>query len=186
MMAAVLLCALLGAYVYRHYFSAREVPWLNMSAEAPVSIIEIAGDVSNPGVFFFDHTPTIDEALGASGEQRARRQVDGSDPVDSALTTGSLLQVHSVQDGVAIDLLEIEAEKRVLFEIPLDLNAVSEDDLVTIPGIGPGTSREIVVYRNNHGNFPNVEALKNVKGIGKKKFSRIEKYFFAVADSLKQ
>jgi competence protein ComEA len=179
MMAAVLLCALLGLYVYRHYVSAREVPWLKTSAEAPVSIIEIAGDVSNPGVFFFDHDPTIAEVLGASGAQRACRQRDGSNSVDRVLTAGTLLQVRSVQEGFAIDLLEMGAGKKVLFEIPLDLNAVSEEDLITIPGIGPGTSQKIVAYRNNHGNFPNVEALNNVKGIGKKKFRKIEKYFFA-------
>jgi len=183
MVAAVLLCALLGLYVYRHYFSARELPSLKTNAQAPLSIVEVAGDVSNPGVFFFDHAPTVAEALVASGEHRACHQLEASNAVSRELATGTLLQVHRAQDGIAIDFLQMEAEKKVLFEIPLDLNAVSEEDLVHIPGIGPGTAHEIVAHRNNHGNFPNVEALKNVKGIGNKKLRRIEKHFSTAADS---
>jgi len=182
-MAAVLLCALLGLYMYRHYFSARELSLLETNARAPLIIIEVKGDVSNPGVFYFDHSPTVAEALGASGENIEYLQANSSKAPGRELTTGTLIQVHRAQKGVAIDLFQMEAEKRILFEIPLDLNAVSEEDLSSIPGIGPKTSQKIVAYREKHGYFPKVEALKNVKGIGNKKFRRIQKYFSTVADS---
>ena len=80
----------------------------------------------------------------------------------------------------------MKAEKRILFKIPLDLNAVSEEDLLSIPGIGPKTSQEIVAYRNKHGHFRKVEALTNVKGIGNKTLRKIQKYFFTVAESPQQ
>lgn len=185
-MAAVLLCALLGLYMYRHYFSVRELPLLETKVRAPFIIIEVAGDVSNPGVVFFDHSPTVAEALAASGASRECLQADSSKAAGRELTTGTLIQVHRAQRGGAIDLFQMDAEKRILFEIPLDLNAVSEEDLSSIPGIGPKTSQEIVAYRNKHGHFPKVEALTNVKGIGNKTLRKIQKYFFTVAESLQQ
>jgi competence protein ComEA len=181
-MAAVFLCAVLALYAYRHYFSEGRLPALETSSGASLTIIEVAGDTSNPGVFFFDHAPTVAEALAASGEQSVFHQVDASDASSGELTTGTLVRVQRAEDGIAVNLLQMEAEKRVLFEIPLDLNGVSEEDLVSIPGIGPGTAREIVAYRKNHGNFPNVEALKSVKGIGNKKFGEIKKWFSTGAD----
>jgi competence ComEA-like helix-hairpin-helix protein len=119
----------------------------------------------------------------ASGEQGGCRGSEGSEATNRALAPGALLKVHCAEGEVAVDLLEMEPAKKVLFEIPLDLNAVSEEDLVTIPGIGPRTSQEIVAYRNKHGNFPNVKALRRVKGIGKKKLEKLEKYFYAQSES---
>jgi competence protein ComEA len=70
----------------------------------------------------------------------------------------------------------MEAEKRVLFEIPLDLNTVSTKDLLNIPGIGPETAQAIIAHRRMHGEFASLEALKNVKGIGPKRFRSIKRF----------
>jgi len=182
-MAALLLCALLGSYVYRHHWSKRDLSLPETDARAPVSVIEVAGDVSNPGVLFFDHAPTAAEVLAAHGEGIVGIEADSYKAADRALTTGTSLRVHRVPGGVAIDLSLMDAEKRILLEIPLDLNAVSEEDLVSIPGIGLKTAQEIVAYRNKFGLFPEVAALKNVKGIGNHRFRKVEKYFFTKTDS---
>ncbi len=55
----------------------------------------------------------------------------------------------------------------------LDLNRASEREIETLPGIGPVLAERIVKYRQSRGAFRDVEQLRNVKGIGKKKFNRI-------------
>jgi len=71
----------------------------------------------------------------------------------------------------------MEARKLLIFSIPLDLNRVSAEDLALIPGIGESLAREIVAYRERRKGFRSVEELKNVKGIGEKKFQSLESHF---------
>jgi competence protein ComEA len=55
----------------------------------------------------------------------------------------------------------------------LDLNRATEQDFIALPGIGPVLAGRIVEYRKEAGGFHQVEDLRDVKGIGKKKFDRI-------------
>ena len=71
----------------------------------------------------------------------------------------------------------MEAPKLLAFSIPLDLNRVSVEDLCLIPGIGESLAREIVSYRERKKGFRSVEELKNVKGIGEKKWKEFTEFF---------
>jgi competence protein ComEA len=55
----------------------------------------------------------------------------------------------------------------------LDLNSATEQDFEALPGIGLVLAERIVEYRQAHGAFRDVDQLRLVKGIGKKKFDRI-------------
>jgi len=59
----------------------------------------------------------------------------------------------------------------------LDLNRVSLEDLVGVPGIGPRMAQAIVDLRMKSGSFKQVEDLLEVTGIKKKKFAAIAGYF---------
>ena len=69
------------------------------------------------------------------------------------------------------------ANKLLVFSIPLDLNRVSPEDLCLIPGIGESLAQEIVAYRERRRGFRSVEELKNVKGIGEKKYQSFKTIF---------
>lgn len=56
----------------------------------------------------------------------------------------------------------------------LDLNVATEQQIESLPGIGPVLAERIVAYRQSSGSFDNVEQLRRVRGIGKKKFDRIK------------
>lgn len=55
----------------------------------------------------------------------------------------------------------------------VDLNRATEKDFEALPGIGPVLAERIVEYRQSRGAFREVDQLRHVKGIGKKKFERI-------------
>lgn len=62
------------------------------------------------------------------------------------------------------------------YEIKYDLRNVTNDELITIPGIGAKKAEDILNYRESNGFNSKIDLL-NVKGIGKTTLSKIEKYF---------
>ena len=55
----------------------------------------------------------------------------------------------------------------------VNINTASVEELSTLPGIGQGTAEKIVNYRKDH-KFKTISDLKEVKGIGEKKFEKIK------------
>jgi len=62
----------------------------------------------------------------------------------------------------------------------INLNTATKDELVALPGIGPAKAQAILDYRNAHGAFKSVEELKDVKGIGAKRFEKLKGEFTVV------
>lgn len=56
----------------------------------------------------------------------------------------------------------------------IDINKADAFELERLPGIGPVLAQEIVFYRDGVGRFKDTEELKNIKGIGDKKFEKIK------------
>jgi competence protein ComEA len=81
------------------------------------------------------------------------------------------------QEMIKIKLGRMEANKLLVFSVPLDLNRVSVEDLCLIPGIGESLAKEIVTYRKRQRGFRSVEELKNVKGIGEEKWKTFKTFF---------
>ena len=59
----------------------------------------------------------------------------------------------------------------------INLNAATKEDLVALPGIGPVKADAILDYRRAHGGFKSVEELKDVKGIGAKRYEKLKGEF---------
>jgi competence protein ComEA len=56
----------------------------------------------------------------------------------------------------------------------INLNTATEEQLQSLPGIGPSSAKNILEYRNKAGKFNRIEEIINVKGIGEKKFQKIK------------
>ena len=67
----------------------------------------------------------------------------------------------------------------------LNLNTATKDDLIALPGIGPAKAQAILDYRSAHGQFKSVEELKDVKGIGAKRFEKLKGELTVVGASVK-
>lgn len=55
----------------------------------------------------------------------------------------------------------------------VDLNRATASDLEGLPGIGPKLAKRVIDHRVTKGPFTKVEDLRQVKGIGRKKFDRL-------------
>ena len=56
----------------------------------------------------------------------------------------------------------------------VDLNTATKDELIALPGVGPSRAQAILEYRRANGGFKSVEELKDVKGIGAKRFEKLK------------
>lgn len=79
------------------------------------------------------------------------------------------------------DILTIPAKSDILSEtFPknelLNLNNVSEDELIVLLGIPPIVAKEIIAYRNTYGDFVYISELKNVPGMTQSIYEEIRPY----------
>ena len=133
--------------------------------------------MENPGIYIFQKPPTIKEAIEQSGGMKEPALFE-KNSLAEVLETGTKLHARKESSQeIKIKMERMEANKLLVFSIPLDLNRVSMEDLCLIPGIGESLAREIVTYRERRKGFRSVEELKNVKGIGEKKYQSLKTFF---------
>ena len=58
----------------------------------------------------------------------------------------------------------------------VDINHADQEELESLPGIGPSLAGAILAYREEAGPFQRVEDLMNIRGIGEKKFEKLRPY----------
>jgi competence protein ComEA len=199
---------LLGSLYFRFYY-----PPLSPSSEESIkeTVVEVLGEVQNPGVYLFQNTPTLKEAIEKAGGMKETAHFDETSSTE-ILETGTLLTVmkeptqiyrsppHSSplpprerekseaallkrgpvgikHEEIKVRISRMEANKLLVFSLPLDLNRVSKEDLCLIQGIGESLAQEIITYRERSRGFRSVEELKKVKGIGEKKYQSIKNFF---------
>ena len=57
---------------------------------------------------------------------------------------------------------------------PVSLNTATLEQLDTLDGIGPTTAQKILDWRKQHGGFGSVDDLKQISGIGPKRFDALK------------
>jgi competence protein ComEA len=185
---------LLGSLTFKFYYYPRSTPSGEPLKEV---VVEVLGEVRQPGIYLYQDPPNLRQAIERAGGLKETAQFDTT-LSSTILETGTLLTVtrdpsqippplpapNGGQKGVKQDEIKIRVgrmavNKLLVFSIPLDLNHVSVEDLCLIPGIGKSLAREMITYRERRKGFRSVEELKNVRGIGEKKYQDLKGFFVA-------
>lgn len=147
------------------------------SPSSPPVLVDVAGKVRRPGVVRLPAGSRVADALRAAGGVRpgtglaglnqARLLSDGEQIVAGASPppagpVGAAGPAASGGGGTAGAALAPTG--------PLSLSTASVGELDTLPGVGPVLAQHIVDYRTAHGSFRSVDELREVDGIGARRF----------------
>ena len=94
------------------------------------------------------------------------------------LNDGMKIMINSVSGKNDIVVTKIASAERLALGMPLNINQVTEDELLLITGIGQATAEKILDLRSKLGRFRNIEQLMEIKGIKEKKLAEIRKYLY--------
>jgi competence protein ComEA len=185
---------LLGSLTFKFCYPPRSTPSGEPEKEV---VVEVLGEVRQPGIYLYQDPPKLRQAIERAGGLKETAQFDAT-LSSTILETGTLLTVtrgpsrpfpplaasngrqrEMNQDEIKIRVGRMAVNKLLVFSIPLDLNHVSVEDLCLIPGIGKSLAQEILIYRERRKGFRSVEELRNVKGIGEKKYQDLKGFFAA-------
>ncbi|MFD8845886.1 helix-hairpin-helix domain-containing protein [Streptomyces pseudogriseolus] len=137
---------------------------------APEIMVDVSGKVRDPGVHRLPAGSRVEDALKAAGGvrpgtrtgglNRARFLVDGEQlVVGGPAPAGAAAPAAPASTGTAVPAA------------PVSLNTATVDQLDTLPGVGPVLARHIVDYRTRNGGFRSVDELREVNGIGDRRFA---------------
>jgi len=158
-----------------YYFSSyqnKEYFIRNGDKSAGPMIVEIIGDTAYNGIYFMPEKSTVADVLKTAGN----RDIGTPDKtiLEMQLSTGKTIEIRS--DG-HLNIMEMSSTKRLLFDIPINLNKANTNDLILVPGIGKKTAEQIIQFRRVNGDFQRLEDLMKIRGIKEKKFVKLKKYF---------
>jgi len=145
------------------------------SAAPALLVVSVAGKVHRPGLVEVPEGARVADVLEAAGGV-----LPGFDP--SALNLA-----RHVADGEQIAVGVPAAPDAAPAPAPgpappvgggappgkVDLNSATADQLDTLPGVGPVTAQRIVEWRTRNGRFTRVEQLREIEGIGERRFAQL-------------
>ncbi|WP_432166306.1 helix-hairpin-helix domain-containing protein [Streptomyces sp. bgisy031] len=144
-------------------------------------VVDVSGKVRSPGIHRLPAGSRVADALRAAGGirpgvdptgiNRARLLADGEQVVVGAPAapggSGSAGSAGAGSAGTAAGTGAAPAG-------PIGLNTATAEQLDTLPGVGPVLAQHIIDYRTEHGGFRSVDELREVNGIGDRRFSDLQ------------
>lgn len=136
-----------------------------------VVVVDVAGKVRRPGVVTLPAGSRVVDALRRAGGARPHADLTALN-LAAVLTDGQ--QVLVGVRGAAAGTPSAAAASGEAPAGPLvDLNAASQDELESLPGVGPVTAQRILAWRTAHGVFSSLDELLEVDGIGPKTLAEL-------------
>ena len=151
-----------------------------LSEKETVMVVQVDGAVVNPGVYKVKEGTRVFEIL-----QEAGGTTSGAD-------LGGINLAQPVYDGQRISIPSRQKQENPAQSFStnfdqflpreartpagtkrININTASQEELVSLPGIGDVIAKRIIEYRQSQGPFRRPEDLLKVKGIGPKKLEKI-------------
>ncbi|MFD0021423.1 helix-hairpin-helix domain-containing protein [Streptomyces sp. NPDC058382] len=140
-------------------------------------VVDVSGKVRRPGIHRLPSGARVADALEAAGGARPGVDLDGLNRA-RVLVDGEQIMVGAPPGTAAADGTEGGGAGPVVTggatTGPVSLNSATVEQFDTLPGVGPVLAQHIVDYRTQHGGFRSVDELREVSGIGERRFADLQ------------
>jgi competence protein ComEA len=142
-------------------------------------VLSVAGKVRRPGLVTVPDGARVADAIAAAGGplpradltplNLARRVTDGEQLLVGAPAPPAGTAADGPGPGAAPGGGSASGGTG-----KVDLNRATLEQLDTLPGVGPVTAQRILDWRAAHGRFTAVEQLREIEGIGERRFGQLK------------
>jgi competence protein ComEA len=137
-------------------------------------VVAVAGEVRRPGVYRVPAGSRADTAVQQAGGMTRRGE---GTAVNLAMPLRDGQQIVVPRRGAAVpgagSTGPAAAAPGSPPAQPISLSSATVEQLDTLDGIGPTLAGRIVQYRDAHGGFRSIDELRQVDGIGDKRFESL-------------
>ena len=161
---------------------------LNVAADKEIPVY-ICGEVICPGVYYVKPGAIIYDVLMMSGGTTKTADINFlnlADPVEAHQKiylpkVGEEIDktVNSYENSNEVSpngTVSASSKTSQTVSRLININTASEEELLTLSGIGKVKAKAIIEYRTNAGAFKTIDDLLNVSGIGSKTLEKIRAY----------
>ncbi len=141
--------------------------------------VHITGEIQDEGIVEIEKDARIADVIEEAGGATEEADLDRIN-LAYQVKDGQKIYIPNVEEDINDDYITEEAGEGVLPEEgtkkheKVNINTAKQTELETLTGIGPSMALKIIKYREENGEFKEIEELKNVPGIGDSKFDAIK------------
>jgi competence protein ComEA len=177
---AIVAVALIGARYLKE-----DAGGASASARAPAPVrvrdsgggsafVHVTGAVSRPGVYRLPSWARLDLAVKRAGGPVAGADLQGVNLAAKIADGQQVVVPRAGGGGAATGAGSAAAPGGGASGGPVSLNTATPEQLDQLDGVGPATAQKILEWRRQHGGFRSVDDLKQITGIGPKKFEALK------------
>ena len=141
-------------------------------------IVHITGEVENEGIVKVEKDSRLIDVIEEAGGTTEDADLS---KVNLAYTVqdGQKIYIPNAEENIEEYINEdagegVIPEESKINKEKVNINTAKQTELETLNGIGPSTALKIINYREENGQFKEIEDIKNVPGIGESKFEAIK------------
>lgn len=137
-------------------------------------VVHISGAVNNPDIYTLPHDSRVQDAIDAAGGMLAGADSEALN-LAATLQDGVQLRVPTQAESAAAPpaissplTTSIQSNDGLI-----NINTATQEELETLPGIGPAKAQAIIDHRQQNGDFAEIRDIQDVTGIGPATFESL-------------
>lgn len=141
--------------------------------EPELFMVDVKGEVHEPGVYELPADGRVKDAIAmAEGltDEANELAINFAQKVEDQM----VIYVPHIDDDAGTPEIATAGGGSDSGELVININTASEQELMTLSGIGQAKAQQIIQYREENGLFDTPEDLMNVSGIGEKSFETLK------------
>ncbi|WP_353097137.1 helix-hairpin-helix domain-containing protein [Tissierella praeacuta] len=141
-----------------------------MDSEDKIIMVHISGQVYNSGIIELEIGSRLIDAVNLAGGLKKDADIDKIN-LAKKLEDEEKIYIPKIGEELINDAIVTTDSKENSGKI--NINTCTKEELVSLPGIGDVIAGRIIEYRETN-TFKSIDDIKNVSGIGDKKFEGIK------------